>query len=586
MILERIKHPRDLKSLSYGELGSLSSEMREALLKKLSAHGGHLGSNLGIVEVTVALHYTFDSPKDKIVFDVSHQSYSHKMLTGRAEAFLYSDKYDTVSGYSAPDESEHDFFTMGHTSTSVSLCLGLAKARDLLGEDSHIIAVIGDGSLSGGEALEALNYAGEFNGRLIILVNDNDMSIAENHGGMYEGLKLLRDTKGKAQSNIFKDFGLEYMYVDEGNDIEALVNAFEAAKSYTRPVVVHVKTKKGKGYSFAESERESWHATPPFDLESGERLFDKNSDRSYANLTANHLLEKMKADKSIVSITAATPTVAGFSEDKRAIAGAQFIDVGIAEENALAMASGIAKGGAKPVWAVNSTFLQRTYDQMSHDVCLNSTPVTTVVFASSIFCGSDVTHIGLYDIPMLSNIPRLKYLAPTCKEEYLAMLDWSIEQRDYPVAIKIPGKEYTLSGKTPREDYSNCEYEICKSGEDVAILALGSFYQIGQETCKLLSENGINATLINPLFISETDERTLEALKSNHKLVITLEDGILDGGFGEKIARFYGNCSMRVLCYGFKKEFPFHYTVDEILKENRISAPQITEDALSVLKNG
>jgi 1-deoxy-D-xylulose-5-phosphate synthase len=359
--------------------------------------------------------------------------------------------------------------------------------------------------------------------------------------------------------------------------------ALEVAKSYTRPVVVHINTQKGKGYSYAENERESWHATPPFDLETGERLFDKNSDRSYANLTASYLLDKMKADKSVVSITAATPTVAGFTEDKRKIAGAQFIDVGIAEENALAIASGIAKGGAKPVWAVNSTFLQRTYDQMSHDVCLNSSPVTTVVFASSIFCGSEVTHIGLYDISMLSSIPRIKYLAPTCKEEYLSMLDWSIEQNKEPVAIKIPGKEYILSGKVARADYSKCEYEICKKGEDVAVLALGAFFQIGQATVEALEAKGINATLINPLFISELDTDTLESLKAKHKVVITLEDGILDGGFGEKIARFYGDSDMRVLCYGFKKEFPLHYTIDKILEENRISAPQITEDALKAL---
>lgn len=584
MILESIKSPRDLKGLSKDQLDALASEMREALLKKLSVYGGHFGSNFGIVEATVALHYTFDSPRDKIVFDVSHQSYSHKMLTGRADAFLYPEKYDDVSGYSAPDESEHDFFTMGHTSTSVSLALGLAKARDLLGRDEHIVAVIGDGSLSGGEALEALNYAGEFDGRLIIVVNDNDMSIAENHGGMYAGLKELRDTKGASKSNIFKAFGLEYMYVDNGNDILELIRALEVAKEYTSPVVVHIKTQKGKGYAFAENERESWHATPPFDIESGERLFSKNSGTSYANLTCDYLLKKMREDPSVVSLTAATPTVAGFTKEKRDIAGKQFIDVGIAEEHALAMASGIAKAGGKPVWAVNSTFLQRTYDQMSHDVCLNSSPVTTVVFASSIYCGSDVTHIGLYDISMISNIPNLKYLAPTCKEEYLSMLEWSINQDKEPVAIKIPGKEYVESGKAVKTDFSKCEYEICTHGKEVAVLALGSFYHIGEELCKALSEKGIFPTLINPLFISELDTATLEGLKSNHKVVVTLEDGILDGGFGEKIARFFGDSDVKTLCYGIKKEFPIHYTIESILEENRLTCPQITEDILKALK--
>ena len=584
MILDAIKEPRQLRELDIPSLNTLASEMRDALLKKVSAHGGHLGSNLGIVEATVALHYTFNSPVDKIIFDVSHQCYSHKMLTGRADAFLKPECYGGVSGYGAPDESEHDHFTMGHTSTSVSLALGLAKARDLLGQDYNVIAVIGDGSLSGGEALEALNYAGEFDGKLIILVNDNDMSIAENHGGMYEGLRALRESKGACESNIFKCFGLEYMYVDNGNDIDTLIKAFEVAKSYTRPVVVHIKTQKGKGYSYAEIEREEWHATAPFDLESGERLFSKNSDISYANLTAIHLLERMKSDKAIVSLTAATPTVAGFTKDRRDIAGKQFIDVGIAEENALAMASGIAKAGGKPVWAVNSTFLQRTYDQMSHDVCLNNTSVTTVVFASSILCGSDVTHIGIYDIPMLSSIPNLKYLAPTCKEEYLAMLDWSIDQNECPVAIKIPGKDYIESGKTPRTSYLKCEYEIAERGSGVAILALGAFYPIGQSVCELLRAKGINPTLINPLFISELDTSTLDMLKSEHSLIITLEDGILDGGFGERIARYFGNSDTHVLCYGLKKEFPIHYTIDGILEENRLTAPQIVTDILNELK--
>lgn len=584
MILKGIKHPRQLKTMSLEELCSLADEMREALLKKLSVHGGHFGSNFGIVEATVALHYAFDSPKDKIIFDVSHQSYSHKMLTGRAEAFLDKSKYDDISGYSAPYESEHDIFTMGHTSTSVSLALGLAKARDLLSQDNYVIAVIGDGSLSGGEALEALNYAGEFEGRLIIVVNDNDMSIAENHGGMYRNLKELRDTKGECQSNIFKTFGLDYMYVDEGNDIGALIKAFENAKKASRPIVVHIKTQKGKGYSYAEIERESWHATPPFDIETGERRFSKNGDTSYANLTAAHLLEKMKNDPAIVSITAATPTVAGFTKDRRDIAGAQFIDVGIAEENALAMASGIAKAGGKPVWAVNSTFLQRTYDQMSHDVCLNKSPVTTVVFASSILCGSDVTHIGIYDIPMLSSIPNLKYLAPTCKEEYLAMLDWAIDQSSEPVAIKIPGKDYVELDCLVRTDYSKCEYSTVQAGREVAIVALGAFFPLGSKLAKALEADGICATLINPMFISELDTSTLEALKAEHSVVVTLEDGILEGGFGERIARFYGDSDIKVLCYGLKKEFPFKYTIEGILEENRLTAPQIREDIKAILK--
>ncbi len=584
MILENIKSPCELKRLSSSDLVALADEVRDALLKKLSIHGGHFGSNFGIVEATIALHYVFDSPKDKLIFDVSHQSYVHKMLTGRAEAFLDEAKYDDYSGYSAPYESEHDTFTMGHTSTSVSLALGLAKARDLLGGDNRVIAIIGDGSLSGGEALEALNYAGEFEGSLIIIVNDNDMSIAENHGGMYRNLKELRDSKGKCESNIFKNFGLDYMYVDNGNDILTLIDAFESVKNIDHPIVVHIKTQKGKGYTLAEQERECWHATTPFDIETGKRLYSKNGSDSYSDITALHLLERMKDDKAIVSLTAATPTVAGFTKERRDIAGAQFIDVGIAEENALAMASGIARVGGKPVWAVNSTFLQRTYDQMSHDVCLNRSPVTTLVFASSIYCQSDVTHIGIYDIPMISNIPNLKYLAPTCKEEYLAMLDWSIDQNSESVAIKIPASKAICSGKVARTDYSRCEYDIVHEGAQVAILALGSFFPLGCEVYEALKDKGIDATLINPLFINELDTKALEALKEKHSLVITLEDGVLDGGFGEKLARYYGNSDIRVLNYGLKKEFPIRYTLDQILRENRLTAPQITEDIVKIIK--
>ncbi|MBE6625524.1 MAG: 1-deoxy-D-xylulose-5-phosphate synthase [Ruminococcaceae bacterium] len=580
MILEKIKSPKELKALSISELTALSGEVRKALLKKLSIHGGHFGSNFGIVEATIALHYVFNSPKDKLIFDVSHQSYTHKILTGRAEAFLDESKYNDYSGYSAPYESEHDVFTMGHTSTSVSLALGLAKARDLLGEDNRVVAIIGDGSLSGGEALEALNYAGEFDGSLIIVVNDNDMSIAENHGGMYKNLKELRDSNGRCESNIFKNFGLDYMYVDNGNDIATLIDAFESVKDTDHPIVVHIKTQKGKGYAVAEIEREGWHATAPFDIETGNRLYSKNGADSYSDITALHLLKRMKEDKSIVSITAATPTVAGFTKERRDIAGAQFIDVGIAEENALAMASGIAKAGAKPVWAVNSTFLQRTYDQMSHDVCLNSSPVTTLVFASSIYCKSDVTHIGIYDIPMISNIPNLKYLAPTCKEEYLAMLDWSIDQSNESVAIKVPASKAICSGKVARDDYSKCSYDIVRWGNEVAILALGSFFSLGEEVCNALEAKGINATLVNPLFINELDTLALDKIGENHSLVITLEDGILDGGFGEKIARYYGNTKTRVINYGLKKEFPIRYTLEGILEENRLTTPQIVEDIL------
>ncbi len=584
MIIENIKSPKDVKALPLEALPSLADEIRCALITKLSAYGGHFGSNLGVIEATVALHRVFDSPNDKIIFDVSHQCYAHKMLTGRADAYLDKEKYSSVAGYSAPYESEHDIFNMGHTSTSVSLALGMAKARDLKGENYDVIALIGDGSLSGGEALEALNHAGEFDGGLIIVVNDNDMSIAENHGGLYRSLLSLRQSGGKSENNIFKALGLDYMFVEGGNDVLSLVKAFESVRGTKKPIVVHICTTKGKGYSFAEIERERWHATSPFNIETGERLYSKNGKDSYAELSATYLLDKMKTMPDLVSITAATPFVAGWTKERRDIAGAQFIDVGIAEEHALAMASGIAKAGGVPVWAVNSTFLQRTYDQMSHDVCLNESPVTTLVFNSSIYGKSDVTHLGIYDIPMISNIPNLKYLAPTNADEYIAMLEWSITKKHGPVAIKVPFGKAVLSGECARDDFSTPKYEVKKQGEGVCILALGSFFPLGEQVCSELEKCGINATLINPMFINEFDTKTLEALKENHSIVITLEDGVVSGGFGEKIASFYGPSSMRVINYGFSRKFPTNYTLEGILEENRLTPSQIIEDVQKIVK--
>lgn len=454
MYIEKINSPQDVKALSVEEMKQLAQEMRTVLIKKLSIHGGHFGPNLGMAEAIIALHYVFNSPVDKFVFDVSHQSYCHKILTGRKDAFLFEDKYDDVSGYTNPEESEHDLFNIGHTSTSVSLASGLAKARDLNGGKENVIAVIGDGSLSGGEALEGLDYAGEFDGNFIIVVNDNDMSIAENHGGLYKNLKLLRDTDGKAECNLFKAMGLDYVFVKDGNDIEQLISTFESVKDIDHPVVIHICTQKGKGYPIAEQNKENWHWCMPFDIETGRSKFEFDGE-SYDDITVNYLLDKMKADKSVAVITSGTPAVAGFTKDKRDIAGKQFIDVGIAEEHAVALASGMAKNGAKPVYGVYSSFIQRTYDQISQDLCINSNPVTIIVFAASVFGMNDVTHLGIYDIAMLSNIPNLVYLAPTCKEEYLAMVEWSMSQRKHPVAIRVPGNGVISNPDYKPVDFAN-----------------------------------------------------------------------------------------------------------------------------------
>lgn len=584
MYLENINEPSDVKKLTIEEMNKLAAEMRDALLKRASIHGGHFGPNFGMVEATIALHYVFESPKDKMVYDVSHQTYPHKMLTGRKDAYLYEEHYDDVSGYSNPHESEHDFFNVGHTSTSVSLACGLAKARDLKGEKGNVIAVIGDGSLSGGEALEGLDFASELKSNLIIVVNDNDMSIAENHGGLYDNLKLLRETDGKAECNFFRAMGLDYVYVGNGNDIGALIDAFRSVKDAGKPVVVHIVTLKGKGYKPAEEDKETWHWHMPFDIKTGKPLMDFDGE-DYSSVTAEYLLDKMKKDKSVVAITSATPTVMGFTADKRHEAGSQFVDVGIAEETAVALASGIAAGGGKPVYGVYSSFIQRTYDQLSQDLCINNNPATIIVYAASVYGMNDVTHLGIYDIPMISNIPNLVYLAPTTKEEYLAMLEWSIEQNEHPVAIRVPGGEMISDGKKIDKDFSVLNrYEITGKGSKIAIIGLGSFYGLACKAAKEIeSRTGVKATLINPYYITGTDDELLESLKADHDVVITLEDGVLDGGFGEKIARFYGNSDVKVLNYGLKKEFLDRYDVNEVLKENHLTPEQIAEDATGLI---
>lgn len=579
MYIEKINGPEDVKKLNTEELTAMAEEMRQALLKRASIHGGHFGPNFGMVEATIAMHYVFESPKDKIVYDVSHQTYPHKMLTGRKDAYLYEDHYDDVSGYSNPNESEHDHFTVGHTSTSVSLACGLAKARDLKGENGNVIAVIGDGSLSGGEALEGLDYAAELDGNLIIVVNDNDMSIAENHGGLYGNLKLLRDTNGEAECNLFKAMGLDYCYVQHGNDVADLISTFESVKDSPKPVVVHINTLKGKGYAPAEEHKEQWHFSGPFKIETGEPLYIPEGE-DFSTITAQYLLKKMKEDPAVVAITSGTPTVLGFTEDKRNEAGKQFVDVGIAEETAVALASGIAANDGKPVYGVYSTFVQRTYDQLAQDLCINNSPATIVTFFGSVYGMNDVTHLGLYDIPMMANIPNLVYLAPTTKEEYLAMLDWSIEQNEHPVAIRLPGGAVLSDGNAVTKDFSKLnKYEVTQKGSKVAIIGLGTFYSLGNEVAAELEKNqNVEATVINPYYITGVDNELLESLKENHDIVITLEDGILDGGFGEKIARFYGDSDIKVLNFGLKKEFLDRYDASEVLKDNHLTAEQIVED--------
>ena len=575
-------------------LNIVADETRQAVLNRVSKHGGHVGPNLGFVEATVALHYVFDAPKDKLVFDVSHQCYPHKVLTGRAAGFLGNvDDMNAISGYSSPAECpEYDNFEVGHTSTSISLATGLQKARDVKGTKENIIAVIGDGSLSGGEAFEGLDEASELGTGIIIVVNDNEMSIAENHGGIYKNLRALRESNGMCEHNWFKAWGFDYKYLEQGNNIAKLIEVFRSVKDTDRPTVVHIHTEKGHGYAPAVKNKEAWHGGLPFDLDDGSRPV-RNADgtmpevkpcETYQDLFSDWMLREMKQDKTLIAVTAGTPTAAGFTADKRKEAGSQHIDMGIAEEQAVAMISGMAKGGLHPVWSVYSTFLQRTYDQIAQDLCINSNPAVINVVGGGVNSMNDITHICLFDIPMLCSIPGLVYLAPTTCEEYFAMMRWAILQNKKPIAIRMPSNGVVHTTEKVDEEYDyEAKYKVMHKGSEVAIIAGGSFYQKGESVMRLLADKGIDATLVNPRYLNEVDAETLEALKADHQLVVTLEDGSKDGGFGERIASYYGTSDMKVLVGGVKKGLYDRYDVKQLLSDNRLLDGQIVEDVARIL---
>lgn len=586
MYLEKIKSPDAVKQFTAEELEKLAEEIRQGVLNRVSKHGGHLGPNLGITEATIAMVYVFDLPEDKFVFDVSHQIYPYKMLTGRNYGYTDDMRFGEVSGYSSPKESpEYDTFEIGHTSTSVALATGLQKARDIRGGKENIIAVIGDGSLSGGEAFEGLDMAAEIGTNMIIVVNDNEMSIAENHGGLYKNLQLLRDTGGKAELNFFKAMGLDYIYVAEGNNIQALIKAFKQVKDTPHPVVVHIHTEKGHGYRPAVEQKEAHHWRTPFDLNTGEPLSAGDAAAEYfPAMLGPFLADQAANDPKVVSVSSAVPGGTGFTPDVRHRMGAQYVDVGIAEEEAAAIISGLAKGGARPVWTTYATFIQRAYDQIAQDICVNGNAAVINVVGASVYGMNDITHICFFDIPMLSHIPNLVYLAPTTWEEFVAMENWALEQTLYPVAIRIPEALVAHSDEDYDTDYSRIDtYKMAKSGDTVAVIALGDFYQKGENVVRMLEERGINATLINPRFISGVDEEMLESLKQNHRLVATIEDGCIDGGFGERISRFYGASDMKVLNFGVRKALYDRYDVNTLLADNHLTDEQIADDIMSML---
>ena len=586
MYLEQIAAPADIKGYTPAERRTLAQEMRDAIIRRTSIYGGHIAPNLGIVEATIALHTVFDSPQDKIIFDVSHQCYPHKMLTGRAGAYVNEAEYGDVSGFTNTDESAHDIFNIGHTSTSISLATGLAKARDLAGRTENIIAVIGDGSLSGGEAFEGLNVAGEMDTNLIIVFNDNGWSISENHGGIYNTFRTLRETGGSAPDNLFRAMNLDYRFVVDGNDVEELISVFSEVKDTKRPVVVHIVTQKGKGLSFAEEDPEGWHRHKPFQLETG---VSKNPEQpeAYEAATVDFVIKKARENPNFVYLSAGIVGGIGLSPADRAALGSQYVDVGIAEEHAVAMASGLARGGARPIFGTYSTFFQRVYDQMAQDVCINRSPAVFLATGTSLYRSTDVTHLGFYDISIFSNIPNLVYLAPASVEEHCAMLEWAVAQTEHPVMIRMPFSGYAESPYPVRADYSELnKYQIVTEGTEIALIGVGNFAPLASDAAALLSHEGIRATVVNPLFLSGLDTVLLDALKEKHRLILTVEDGILAGGFGQKIAAYYGDTpDMRVRNYGLPKAFFNRYNPAELVRKYHLTAEQIEADVLEALAN-
>lgn len=591
MLLTQTTTPEDVKALNRAELPQLCGEIRHAILESSAAVGGHVAPNLGVVELTVALHRVFNSPTDKIVFDVSHQTYTHKALTGRAYTYIDPERFGEASGFANPDESEHDLFAMGHTSTSVSLGCGLAHARDLTGDTYNVITVIGDGSLSGGLAFEGFNNAAELDSNLIIIVNDNDQSIAENHGGLYRNLAELRASNGTCERNVFRAMGLDYRYLDAGNDVLALVDALQELRDVDRPIVLHVSTAKGKGFEPAQSDPERWHHVGPFDMATGRKLCpghpSEPAPRTYADITGEALSAAIERDPQVVGITAATPYIMGFTPELRAAAGKQFVDVGIAEEHAVTFATALARSGAKPVFGVYGTFLQRAYDELWHDLCLNDAPATILVFGASIFGTTSETHLSFFDISMLGGLPNMRYLAPACMEEYLSMLSWSLDHREHPAAIRVPGIGLvSRPDLAPAEDtdYSVARYNAVRQGRDVAVLALGDFFELGERVAnRLAAEYGIEATLVNPRFATELDREFLDSLAVEHRVVVTLEDGILDGGWGERVACYLACTPLRARTFGIAKDFPDRYDPNELLAQNGMTVENMAAEAVRLL---
>lgn len=632
-ILSSIHTPADVHALSAQQLRDLCLEIRATLLDYGKKHGGHIGSNLGVVELTVALHRVFDSPRDRFIFDVSHQSYVHKMLTGRAEAYLDQSRFDEVTGFTNPLESEHDSFVLGHTGTSISLACGLAKTRDMqrgaAGESTigNVIAIIGDGSLSSAIAFEGLNNAAEQGGNLIIIVNDNEMSIAEDFGGMYGQLAKLRTSNGMAELNLFKAFGLDYRYVEQGNDVDALVEVLNEVKDIDHPIVVHIHTTKGLGFNDeteADNGSDGCNQTNPQPhagqceanhWQDPEASLGKPLDarKYYGEMAMASLERRFDNEPGLVVISPATPGSNGITRDFRERAGAHYVDTGITEEHAAAFAAGIARAGGRPVLATSATFFQRTFDQLQQELALNHVPATLLIFGAGI-SGADNTHSGTFDMTMFANVPDVTCLAPASGEQMLDMLAWATGPSEHGVvAIRMPGEQILALERAADMAFDPLQraeehdpavniagacpfarYQIVQPGRDVAILGLGNTMSLAAEITSALAENdeehaAITATLVDALQYSTMDAELLAMLADGHRLVVTLEDGQLEGGWGEKVTAFYANSSnakasrVRVLNFGAAKEFTDRVPLGELNERYGLTSETIVSRIRGIL---
>lgn len=632
-ILSSIHTPADVHALSAQQLRDLCLEIRATLLDYGKKHGGHIGSNLGVVELTVALHRVFDSPRDRFIFDVSHQSYVHKMLTGRAEAYLDQSRFDEVTGFTNPLESEHDSFVLGHTGTSISLACGLAKTRDMqrgaAGESTigNVIAIIGDGSLSSAIAFEGLNNAAEQGGNLIIIVNDNEMSIAEDFGGMYGQLAKLRTSNGMAELNLFKAFGLDYRYVEQGNDVDALVEVLNEVKDIDHPIVVHIHTTKGLGFNDeteADNGSDGCNQTNPQPhagqceanhWQDPEASLGKPLDarKYYGEMAMASLERRFDNEPGLVVISPATPGSNGITRDFRERAGAHYVDTGITEEHAAAFAAGIARAGGRPVLATSATFFQRTFDQLQQELALNHVPATLLIFGAGI-SGADNTHSGTFDMTMFANVPDVTCLAPASGEQMLDMLAWATGPSGHGVvAIRMPGEQILALERAADMAFDPLQraeehdpavniaeacpfarYQIVQPGRDVAILGLGNTMPLAAEITSALAENdeehaAITATLVDALQYSTMDAELLAMLADGHRLVVTLEDGQLEGGWGEKVTAFYANSSntrashVRVLNFGAAKEFTDRVPLGELNERYGLTSETIVSRIRGIL---